>query len=238
MSEQEKNCKITLYLDTPKMLLKKGTDPVYGDKATQKIPTWYSGHAFVGVTDENGKEQKWGFGPLSSMSENSLKSYFSGCEAYFKDEKDSHFTEAVIYPISQSQYQNALKKIEEIKANKGSYKVLSRNCSTVAASILKASGASAPIKLIAVSPHGLTLKKRALQVKRKTELALLKAKNKIKTSFGKNATPMSALLMSFIRKPLPVSIQEGLKASKDKAVLNSEAILKNLMLKRKVSGRT
>lgn len=62
----EKNCQITLYLDTPKLFLRPGLDKEYGSLIDGGIKdsTWLTGHAFIGLTDEKGKEQKWGFGPV------------------------------------------------------------------------------------------------------------------------------------------------------------------------------
>ena len=63
MAEPEKNCKLTLYLDTPKMFLRPGRDNIYIRSNGTPTTTWFTGHAFVGLTDEKGNEEKWGYYP-------------------------------------------------------------------------------------------------------------------------------------------------------------------------------
>ena len=95
----EKNCQITLYLDTPKLLLRPGLDKEYGSLIDGGIKdsTWLTGHAFIGLTDEKGKEQKWGFGPVGF--DDDLIKYTTGCPSYFKDESARIITRPSFIPL-------------------------------------------------------------------------------------------------------------------------------------------
>ena len=171
--------KLTLYLDTPKMLLKPGRDPIYGRLLKPSETTYFTGHAFIGLSDGK-KEEKWGFGPDNSVVD-SLMVYITGCKSLFHKEDTSHYNEAIVYPISKEQYQAAQKKIEEYKQHPElRYKLFARNCSTVASSILKAAEIKAPPgKLVGLTPHSLSIKKSLLYTRRKWELRLLAAKMRI-----------------------------------------------------------
>lgn len=183
---ENSNYKITLYLDTPKMLLKPGSDTVYGQKfkGGVKDSTWYTGHAFIGLSDGK-NEEKWGFGPDHAVVD-SMRVYMTGCKSEFHREDDTHYNEAIVYPVSKEQYLAAKNKVEEYKKHPElEYKLFSRNCSTVSSSILKAAGVKTPPgKLTGLSPHGLTIKKRLLYLRRKIDLQLLKAKLKLQKWFG------------------------------------------------------
>lgn len=232
MSET-KNCRITLYLDTPKMLLKPGADDIYGTKFGKKSETtWFTGHAFVGITDEEGNEQKWGFGPRENVSD-SLLTYVSGCPSLFHPETKSHYNEAIVYPITKGQYQAAENKIMDyLQKPDLEYKLFSRNCSTVASSILKAAGVEAPSKIAGLTPHGLTIKKRLMYLERKAEVALVKAKSAIVKFFGGKPAPRAQVLKALQARPLPVSTKVGTMASKKGAKLTSRHILDAIMPKR------
>lgn len=235
MSGNEKDCKITLYLDTPKVFLKPGFDKTYGSLffGGIKDSTWLTGHAFIGITDEKGNEQKWGYGPTEAAGDNLLK-YTLGCESYFKNEDNTHYNEAIIYPISRKQYDDAAKKIEEIKQNKGEYRLFSRNCSTTSSSILKAAGVMAPSMLISLTPHGLTLKKRLMFASRRIMVAFIKTKNKLTRLFGGKAIPKMKILETLRNKPIPVSVKEGTKSSDKKRSLNVNAAL-NAFVKKNIA---
>ena len=237
-SNESSDYKITLYLDTPKMLLKPGSDPVYGQKFKGGITetTWFSGHAFIGLSNGR-KEEKWGFGPDESVSD-SLMVYIKGCPSHFHREEGSHYNEAIIYHVSKEQYQAAQKKVEEYKAHPElPYKLFSRNCSTVASSILNAAHVDAPPgKLVGLSPHALTIKKRVLYARRKVELNLVKAKLKLQKLFGKQKTSVNAVLLNVLRsKPLPVPVKLGSKMGKNGDKLDENKVL-NFMMSRKMQN--
>lgn len=231
-NSENSDYKLTLYLDTPKMLLKPGCDNVYGRKISGGITetTWYTGHAFVGLSD--GKtEEKWGFGPDHSVAD-SLLVYISGCKSVFHNEEGSHYNEAIVYPISKEQYMAAQKKIEEYKQHPElKYKLFSRNCSTVASSILRAASVKAPPgKLVGLTPHTLTLKKRMLYMRRKMELQMLKVKTKLQKLFGnKKACPNAAMLNALRSKPLPVPVSLGTQMGEKGGKIDEKKVLNFMM---------
>ena len=232
----EKNCQITLYLDTPKLFLRPGLDKEYGSLVDGGIKdsTWLTGHAFIGLTDEKGKEQKWGFGPVGF--DDDLIKYTTGCPSYFKDESGTHYNEAVVYPVTRRQYDAAAKKVEELKKNHGEYKLFSRNCSTTASAILRAAGIKAPDVPTGLMPHGLTIKKRLMMAARKIQIGLIKAKNKIAKLFGGKLIPTTKILDALRNKPIPIPIREGMKANAAKQPINPTAIL-TAMLDKKAKAK-
>ena len=221
--------KITLYLDTPKMLLKPGQDPVYGQKFRKggiTETTWYTGHAFIGLSDGK-NEERWGFGPDDSVKD-SLFVYITGCPSCFHREEGSHFNEAIVYPVSKEQYMAAQKKVEEYKQHPElEYKLFARNCSTVASSILEAAQVEAPPgKLVGLTPHSLTMKKRFMYTRRKIEMKLLGAKMRLQKLFGKQKTPMKAAMLDALRgKPLPVPAELGTQMGKDGGKIDEKKVL-------------
>lgn len=224
--------KITLYLDTPKMLLKPGADSVYGRKFKGGVQdsTWYTGHAFIGLSD-GVNEEKWGFGPDHTVVD-SMRLYMTGCKSEFHREDNTHYNEAIVYPVSKEQYLAAKNKVEEYKQHPElQYKLFSRNCSTVSSSILKAAGVKAPPgRLSGMSPHGLTIKKRMLYLRRKIDLRLLRAKMKLQKLFGRDkASPKTAMLDMLRGKPLPVPVKLGTEMGRQGGKIDEKQVL-NFML--------
>ena len=224
--------KITLYLDTPKMFLRPGQDTVYGGKLHGGITdtTWYTVHAFIGLSDGK-SEEKWGFGPDHSVVD-SMALYMTGCKSEFKREDSTHYNEAIVYPVGEKQFRAAQRKIEEYKAHPElEYKLFSRNCSTVASSVLKAAGVKAPPgKLVGLTPHTLTLKKRMIFLRRKMELKLLKAKLKLQKMFGvKTPAPKAAMLAVLRSKPLPVPVELGSEMGRQGGKINEKRVMDFLL---------
>lgn len=232
MSTEQKNCKLTLYLDTPKMLLKPGADDIYGTKFGKKTEnTWFTGHAFIGITDKDSNEQKWGFSPKDNVVDDMFV-YIKGCPSAFHPETNSHYNEAIVYPISEQQYQAAAEKIKSYQDHPElEYMLFARNCSTVASSIMKAAGVKAPSKIIGLTPHGLTIKKRLMYMKRKAEVAVIKAKASIVKMFGGNPSPKKDMLNALRDKPLPVSTKLGTLSSIKGKPLTAQSILNTFLPK-------
>ena len=111
------------------------------------------------------------------------------------------------------------------------YKLFSRNCSTVSSSILKAAGVKTPPgKLTGLSPHGLTIKKRLLYLRRKIDLQLLKAKLKLQKWFGnKKISPRAAMLNMLRNKPLPIPVELGTKMGKKGGKIDEKQVLKFML---------
>lgn len=226
MSETEKNCKLTLYLDTPKMLLRPGVDKHYIRSDGTPTTTWFTGHAFVGLTDENGKEEKWGYYPNPMAS---LKQEISGTLGHFAREDDAHYNEAIVYMVSREQFDAAKKKVDETAHRPGFYQLFHKNCSSVACDILRAGGVEdAPSLFMGLTPHRLTMQKRALQVKRRLEVAFWKAKNAVKSVFTGKKAPTAELLKTLKGKPIPVTISQGMEASKTHKPLDVNKVLSSL----------
>ena len=137
MSEPEKNCKLTLYLDTPKMFLRPGRDNIYIRSNGTPTTTWFTGHAFVGLTDENGREEKWGYYPDPMAS---VKEEIRGVHGHFEREDSAHYNEAIVYMVSKEQYDAAMKKVNETTRSPGFYQLFHKNCSSVACDVLRAGG--------------------------------------------------------------------------------------------------
>lgn len=226
MAEQEKNHKLTLYLDTPKMLLRPGVDNLYVRSDGTLTTTWFTGHAFVGLSDDKGNEEKWGYYPDPCAT---VKQEIRGVHGHFEREDAAHYNEAIVYMVSKDQYDAAQKKVSEIRRSPGFYQLFHKNCSTVACDILRAGGVKdAPPPFLGLTPHRLTLTKRATQLKRKLEVAFWKAKNTVKSLFTGKKAPASQLLDTLRSKPIPVSVSQGMEASKSKKALDVNAVLASL----------
>lgn len=230
MSDQEKNYRLTLYLDTPKMFLRPGVDNIYIRSNGTPTTTWFTGHAFVGLTDDKGNEEKWGYYPDPCAT---LKQEIRGVRGIFEREDAAHYNEAIIYEISKEQYDAAQKKVSDLRRSPGFYQLFYKNCSSVACDILRAGGVKdAPTPRMGLTPHRLTLTKRAMQAKRKIEVAFWKAKNAVTSLFTGKKSPSSELFGKLRAKPVPVSIREGTEASKAKKPLDVTKVLTSLMGKK------
>lgn len=227
MSEQDKNYKLTLYLDTPKMLLKPGFDKIY-DKPNSKMPysTWFTGHTFIGLTDDKGKEEKWGYYPDPGTP---FMKHVSGTLGHLYEDDNSHYNEAVVYMVSKDQYDAAKAKVDETRRAPGFYQLFKKNCSSVANDVLKAAGVEAPSNFVGLTPHRLTLSKRAMRVQRHVEVAMWKAKNTLKPLFGQKKAPTVDLMKKLKDKPIAVSAKEGTKSSIDKKPLDVNKVLSTLI---------
>lgn len=223
MSTPDKDCKITLYLDTPGMLLRPDIS------AKSRTLTWFSGHAFIGLTDKSGKERRFSFEPDNTHT-GSLQC-LTGCRGIFAEEYENPYTEAIVYPISQKSYDAALKRAEKMKQENMVYKLFSKNCSTVAASLLKAAGAACPNRLMRLSPHGLVLKKRAMLMRMRMSMVLQAVKNRITGIFRDESIPPMELLKSLKDKPLPVPIKEARKTSRLQKTLEDRKVMRAILPK-------
>ena len=196
--------RITLYIDSPLSMLRPGLSS-----------SSVSGHTFIGLSDGK-SEERWGYSH-TDYSDNKLKmlvNVICGSKgAMSPEDANSPYHEAIVWNVSEEQYKAAREKIEEHRQNPGTYKLFEKNCSTVATSVLKAAGISDVSETVGMTPYGWALKKRIMLAKRRFEVAKFKAKNTINMLFGKQKVPQSKLLQSLRSKPVPVSIQQGVKAS-------------------------
>lgn len=215
-SPDDKSCKITLYIDTPKPLLRPFKDVTKHSQLESLFvnggpdPVALTGHAFIGLTDAKGNEERWGF----SGEEPALFKALSGMRGTFeKEDPVSPYNEAIIWHIGKNQYNAVQKSIDNLKKDPGTYKLFKRNCSTVAVSLLKSAGVKdIPGEKLGLTPYGLTIKKRYMLACRRLEVAKFKIKNAFNGLFGKAKAPASELLASLRSKPIPVPINNGMKA--------------------------
>lgn len=216
MEEENKTCKITLYLDTPKPLLRPFKDPTKHNQLESLFINHcpdvvaITGHAFIGLTNEKGVEERWGY---SGSSLSPFKA-INGTKGVFDlHEPEIPYNEAIIWNISPEQFNAAQNAVNALKENPRTYKLFKNNCATTALSILKAANVEdLPSDKLGLTPYGLVLKKRWMLAKRRLEVARFKAKNFINSLFGKKKIPQTALLESLRSKPLPVPINNAMKA--------------------------
>ena len=215
----QKNYRITLYIDTPKPLLRPFKDFTKHNQIESLLtsnsldPVAITGHAFIGLTDKNGKEERWGY----TCKEPRLFKAICGMSGEMeKEDHNSPYNEAIIWNISKEQYLAANKVIEELKENPGTYKLFEKNCASVATSILKAADVpDIPEGKMGLSPYGLALKKRVMLAQRRAETIKFKIRNTLNSLFGKEKAPNAALLDSLRSKPVPVPINNAMKAFKE-----------------------
>ena len=208
----KKNYQITLYLDTPKPLLRPFKDFAKHNQLASLImngvpdPAEVTGHAFIGLSDGKGREIRVGY-----TGEGKMSKMISGVEGVvIPHDNQDYYNEAIVWSISKKQFNAAKREIEKQQKNPGTYKLFERNCSTFATDVLKAAKVEdVPDGKLGLTPYGLILKKRVMLAKRRMEVLKFKAKNVLRTLFGKKRAPTSALLQPLRSKPVPVPIRVG-----------------------------
>lgn len=212
----DNNYRITLYLDTPKAMLRPFKDFTKHSHLPSIVlenslnPVAFTGHAFIGLMDAEGKEERFGY----TCEEAALFRALRGMPGKMaKEDYEAPYNEAIIWNISKDQYLAAQKAIQEQTENPGTYKLFERNCATVAADILKAANVpDIPERKLALTPHGMVVKKRMMLAERRLETAKFKIKNLFNALSGKEKVPNARLLDSLRSKPVPVPIDNGMKA--------------------------
>ena len=215
-TEKNKSCRITLYLDTPKPLLRPFKDFTKHNQLESLIVsgapdiTALTGHVFVGLTDEKGREERWGFWGERTSPYHAI----AGTKGIFdKEETSSPYNEAIVWNVTPKQLEAAKNAVKENREAPGTYRLFERNCTTVALGVVKAAGITGlPSSKWGMTPHALVLKKRWMLAKRRLEVARFKVKNLFSPLFGKEKIPNEELLKSLRSKPLPVPINNGMKA--------------------------
>ena len=208
----KKNYQITLYLDTPKPLLRPFKDFAKHNQLASLFmngvpdPAEVTGHAFIGLSDGKGREIRVGYTGEGRMS----KMIWGVDGVVIPHDNQDYYNEAIVWSISKKQYKAARREIEKQQKNPGTYKLFERNCSTFATDVLKAAKVEdVPEGKLGLTPYGLVLKKRVMLAKRRMEVLKFKAKNVLRTLFGKKRAPTSELLESLRSKPVPVPIRVG-----------------------------
>lgn len=241
MTTQDKDCKITLYIDTPKPLMRPLKDfkkhnqleSLLTDGCLNMVA--YTGHAFIGITDEKGKEERWGFTAAEGVP--SLFKAIKGVKGSFENENDNPtFNEAIVFPITKEQYQSAQKKIDQERNTPSTYKLFEKNCASVASDILEAANVDdMPTGKLRMTPYGLTVKKRIMLAQRRYEAVAFKAKNIVNGLFGNKKTSKTELLNSLRSKPLPVPLDNGMKVARqgEMAQIDINKVLASISFSRK-----
>ncbi len=216
----DKNCRITLYIDTPQPMLNPLKDPLKHNPAeawacgTLFNVAAVTGHAFVGLTDKNGKEERWGY----TAEEFSVAGMvFRGTPGVLiEHEPGDYYNEAIVWNISEKQFHRAKNAIEKLRKRPGNYKLFEKNCATVASDILRAADVpDVPGKKLGLTPYGLALKKRVMLAKRRMEVMKFRVKNTIGALFGKKKAPATGLMRSLRSQPVPVPIDNAMKVFRD-----------------------
>ena len=208
----KKNYQITLYLDTPKPLLRPFRDFKKHNQLASLImngvcdPAEITGHAFIGLADSKGREIRVGY-----TGEGKMTKMISGVDGVvIPHDNQDYYNEAIVWKIGKKQYAAAKREIKRQTENPGTYKLFERNCATFAADILKAAEVEdVPAGKLGLTPYGMVLKKRVMLAKRRMEVLKFKAKNVLRTLFGQKRAPTSKLLKSLQAKPVPVPINIG-----------------------------
>lgn len=190
----------------------------------------FTGHAFIGLTDETGKEERWGYTTKASVA--GVIETIRGIEGDFISEnKNQQYNEAIVYSISKEQYLAAKQKTEEYRKNPGTYMLFNKNCSTVARDILMAARVEdLPKKGLSLTPYGLALKKRITLAQRRCEAALFNIKNSIRSLFGQKKAPRKELLNSLRSKPVPVPIKTAMRTARKEPMtpINIDTVITNI----------
>lgn len=157
----EKDCQITLYLDTPKPLLRPFKDFIKHNQLASLFvygtpdPAEITGHAFIGLTDAKGRETRFGY-----TGEGKMSKMISGVDGVvIPHDNQDYYNEAIVWKISKKQYKAAKREIKKQQKIRGRYKLFERNCSTFAVDVLNAAKVEdIPRGKLGLTPYGLVLK--------------------------------------------------------------------------------
>ena len=117
----EKDCQITLYLDTPKPLLRPFKDFIKHNQLASLFvygapdPAEITGHAFIGLTDAKGRETRFGY-----TGEGKMSRMISGVDGVvIPHDNQDYYNEAIVWKISKKQYKAANGKLKNNKKIRG-----------------------------------------------------------------------------------------------------------------------
>lgn len=166
----ERNCKATLYVETPDIMIPKRLKQHIMPRNREELGTTV-GHVFFGLTDETGKEKTYGLHACCALYGNEnvapedRMTLFSLRRVAGKvtEETNEPYDEKLEYNITRAQYDAVKKYAETAVKNPPKYNIWTNNCVIFSYKALKQAGLKLPPQLLPYSPAMVTLGVRILE---------------------------------------------------------------------------
>lgn len=214
MTEAIRNCKATIYSESPNMMIPKKIRHLVMPRNPEELGTAV-GHVFFGITDSKGVEKVYGLHACCAMpgGENLPKeeqiSIFSTkkVSGVVVDDSKEPYDDKLTFHITQEQYDKINAKVENAVKNPPGYNILTSNCVVFAYGCLKEAGLKMPPQLPIYSPHMTSLGIRVIEKASKIKKAVKATAAEITSKFSKTRK-LSAKILDNLKKP-PVREGQG-----------------------------
>ena len=225
-----RSCKATLYIESPDFLIpSRLKNSVMKRDASIGAVT---GHAFIGITDQNGKETVYGFHSATALPENAnlpLKEKLpmligQKVQGVILDDSKDAYDDKMIYRISQKQYDSIKAYAEKEKANPPKYGILSSNCVIFAYKALRQADLKLPPQPLFYNPASAVLGIRIYEKAHKTKQKLGNTAANILSKFSSTRKISRDILQKLKEKPVKQAV--GVKSVVQSLKNNTAAALK------------
>lgn len=203
-----RTCKATLYLESPDFLipskLKKAVMQREADVGA------VTGHAFIGLTDESGKETVYGFHAATALPENANLSFkeklpllVSGkYQGFVGDDSKEPYDDKMVYHITPKQYDKIKSYVEKEKANPPKYNLFSGNCVVFAYKALRQADLKLPPQPLFYNPVSAVLGIRLYEKAHQIKQDLKQATANILSRFSSTRKISKEILQGLKKKPV------------------------------------
>ena len=200
-------CKATLYMESPDFLIpSRLKNAVMKREADVGAVT---GHAFIGLTDKDGKETVYGFHAATALPENEHLSFkeklpllISGkYQGFIADDSKEPYDDKMVYHITQKQYDKIKNYAEKEKANPPKYSIFSGNCVVFAYKALRQADLKLPPQPLFHNPISAVLGIRLYEKAAKIKQTLKKATADILSRFSSTRKISKDILQGLKKKP-------------------------------------
>jgi len=222
---EDRFCKATLYLESPACLIpSKFKDSVMKRDADVGAVT---GHAFIGITDKDGKETVYGFHAATALPENADLTFKEKLpmlvgrkvQGVILDDSKDAYDDKMVYHITQKQYDSIKAYAEEKKANPPKYGILTNNCVAFAYKALHQADLRLPLQPLFYNPVSAVLGIRLYEKAHNAKQKLGHAAANILSRFSPTRKISRNILQKLKKEPLKqaVGIKSVVKSLKDNA---------------------
>lgn len=202
-----RTCKATLYMESPACLI-----PSRLKNAVMKRDAdvgAVTGHAFIGITDEQGKETVYGFHAATALPENANLSFkeklpllLSGkYQGVVMDDSKDAYDDKMVYNITPQQYDKIKAYVEKEKANPPKYSFLSANCVVFAYKALRQADLKLPPQPLFHNPVSAVLGIRLYEKAHEIKQEIKKATANILSRFSSTRKISKDILQGMKKKP-------------------------------------
>lgn len=225
-------CKATLYVESPAAMIPPHLKNAVMNREGDVGAT--TGHAFIGITDKDGKETVYGFHSAAGLPENAdislgtrLKFLLSGkYDGFVGDDSKEPYDDKMVYHISQKQYDKIKAYADEQKKNPPKYQIFSGNCVLFAYKAMKQAGLKLPPQPLFHNPAAAVLGIRIYGKAQKIKQKLGQAAAKILGRFSSTRKISKDILQELKKKPSKQAF--GVRAVTESLAKNAAALRKKM----------